>query len=121
MTKQGGFSLLGMIGWVITVIFVGILAMRVVPSYLEYFTLKKIVTEVANTAASDSATDADIRSTFEKRLDVNNITRVTPRDLVIERGPQGTVLKLAYAVRQPLAGAASLCLDFEATANAKGR
>ncbi|MBI5937067.1 MAG: DUF4845 domain-containing protein [Betaproteobacteria bacterium] len=118
MANQRGFSFVSMILWLVTAIFVGILALRIVPSYIEYFSLKKIVTDVAATA-TEGASDADIRGTFGKRLDVNNITRVTPRDLLIERGAQGTVLKLAYSVRQPLAGQASLCLDFEATANAK--
>ena len=119
MSNQRGFSLLSMIMWLITAIFVGILALRIVPSYLEYFSLKKIVKEVSAMATSDSVTDADLRTAFGKRLDVNNLPRLTPRDLAIERGPQGTVLKLAYSVRQPLAGPASLCLDFEAQANAK--
>lgn len=119
MPKQQGFGLLSMFMWLVAMIFVGILALKIVPSYFEYWALKKLVKETAAQSAADTADDAAIRSTFGNRLSINNITRVTTRDLVVERGPQGTVLKLAYSVRQPLMGPASLCLDFEIQAGGK--
>lgn len=118
MSNQRGFTFLGMVMLLSTLAVVAIIALRVVPPYIEYFSLKKIVKEVSLTA-SESVSDAELRGTFEKRLDINSITRVTPRDLAIERGPRGIVLTLAYSVKQPLVAQVSLCIDFEAQASNK--
>ena len=119
MPKQQGFGLLGMVMWLIVAVFAGIVLLKIVPAYIEYYSLKKILKETATQASAETVTDGDLRQGFGTRLNTNNITRVTPRDLAIERGSQGTVLKLAYSVRQPLFGPASLCLDFELQAGGK--
>ncbi|MEW5893161.1 MAG: DUF4845 domain-containing protein [Pseudomonadota bacterium] len=119
MSKQTGFSLLNMLLLAIVIIFAGIVAMRVVPSYIEYFTLKKIVQETLAQPSLDAVSDLELRQRFDKQLSINNISQVTSRDLVIERGPQGVSAKLAYSVRRPLMGQASLCLDFEIEASGK--
>lgn len=119
MSKQKGFSLISMLLLAIVVIFGGIMAMRVVPAYIEYFTLKKMVEETMAQPSLDNVSDAEIMEKFGKQLSINNITRVTPRDLLIERGPQGVTAKLAYSVRQPLMGKVNLCIDFETQAGGK--
>ncbi|NWG86708.1 MAG: DUF4845 domain-containing protein [Hydrogenophilaceae bacterium] len=119
MSKQNGFSLIGMLLLAIVVIFASVMALRVVPTYIEYFTIKKMVEETMAQPSLDNVSDAEIREKFGKQLSINNITRVTSRDLLIERSSQGVVAKLSYSVRQPLMGQASLCLDFETQAGGK--
>lgn len=111
--------MIGMLLLAIVVIFAGIMAMRVVPPYIQYFTIKKMVEETMDQPDLQNVSDLEIRDKFSKQLSVNDVTVVTARDLLIERGPQGVVAKLSYSVRKPLVGQASICLDFDIQAGGK--
>ena len=46
MHKQRGLSLIGILFWIIVLVFVAILGFRLVPAYTEYFSVEKVLKEM---------------------------------------------------------------------------
>lgn len=112
MTFLGYVIVLGVIG------FFAIMAMKLAPLYLEYQSVVKIMNGVAQEATAAS-TPASVRSTIQKRLDVNNITRINAKDFVIKRD-RGTTLSIDYEARTQFMGNLWFLLVFEHSVALRG-
>lgn len=113
MTFLGYVIVLGVIG------FFAIMAMKLVPLYLEYQSVVKIMNGVAAESTAN-ASPASIRGTIQKRLDVNNIERVTAKDFVLKRERDGTTLSVDYEARTQFAGRLWFLLMFDHTVELRG-
>lgn len=106
---QNGLSLIGLLFVAAIIIAVAIVAMRVVPSALEFMAIRsaveKIVTSGANTAR-------DLQAAFDRHAAVDDISSISGRDLIIEKMDGGTVVSFAYEKRIPLGGPVSLIIDY---------
>lgn len=116
MNRQHGVSLTGFLVVCGILVVVSALAMRVVPVYTEYNTIKRDLTEIANNPDMVSASDGDIRDAFTKKASVDNVTAITAQDIDIEREP--LKLHVKYGVDMPIVSNFTLHLNFEV--NAKG-
>ena len=114
--NQFGLTLTGLIASAIVLIVGALLAMKVVPPYLEFFNAKKLITQVANEGKS---TVNDIRQSFDLRSAVDDVTTVKGSDLEITKEGAEVVISFAYRKEIPLFGNAGLYLDF--AADSKGR
>lgn len=117
MHKQRGVSMLGFMLVAIVVIIFAMLAMKLVPAYIEFFSVKKILNAMGQDNEVKSMTNADIRSSFAKRADVGYVTVVKPADLNIDRSGRNLVLSTEYEYRTPLVANISLIVDFKASSN----
>lgn len=108
MTFMGYVLLLAVIG------FFAIMAMKLAPVYLEYQSVVRIMNGVA--AENDVNTPpAALRSTIQKRLDVNNIESVNARDFKITREKGEAVLAVQYEARTKFIGNLWFLLEFDHT------
>ena len=117
MHKQRGVSMFGFMLVAIVVIIFAMLAMKLVPAYIEFFSVKKILNAMGQDNEVKSMTNADIRSSFAKRADVGYVTVVKPADLNIDRSGRNLVLSTEYEYRTPLVANISLIVDFKASSN----
>ncbi len=121
MHHQRGLSL---VGWLIVAGlagFLAIVALKLFPVYLEYWTVRTVIDEVANMPAVDKKSRSYIMTTIGKRLDVNSVQTVKPRDIKYERQDSGGVrLHLKYEVRKPLVGNVDVVVKFEHIAPLRG-
>ena len=117
MHKQRGVSMFGFMLVAIVVIMFALLAMKLVPAYIEYFSVKKILNAMGQDSEIKSMSNADIRNSFAKRADVGYVTVVKPADLNIERGGGNLVISTEYEYRTPLVANISLIVDFKASSN----
>jgi hypothetical protein len=112
--KQRGVSFLVvfLIGVILALGAVG--AMKIVPAYTEFATIKKTIMAVA---ASEGRTGSvsEIRKAFERRSSIDNITAVTPGELEITKDGGEVVISAAYAKKVPLFANVSVCIDFVAS------
>lgn len=91
---QQGITLLGLLLWAIIIGFVALLAMRVLPTLNEFFTIQKAVNKVAIEGGS---TVPEIRSAFEKQRDIEySIQSVSAKDLDITKENDKIVVRFAY-------------------------
>lgn len=111
--KQTGISLVGLIFGGMILIFAALLAMKVAPSYIEYFNAKKAIYGIVNENAEASVND--VRKSFEARATIDDITSVRPADLEISRDRGLLVVAFAYRKEIRLFSNISLCIDFAAS------
>ena len=117
MHKQRGVSKFGFLLVAIVVIMLAMLAMKLVPAYVEYFSVKKILNAMGQDNEIKSMSNAEIRSAFAKRADVGYVTVVKPSDLSIDRSGGNLVISTEYEYRTPLVANISLIVDYKASSN----
>jgi hypothetical protein len=117
--KQRGVSISGFLTVVVVLIFVAIAGMKVIPPYLDDYTIKKKFNEVAHDPDLKNATVHDIRQSFVTRVQVTNITAIKAEDIEVTKDADGITLSASYSVKIPLFGNASLVLEFNPSSIAK--
>lgn len=117
MHKQRGVSMLGFMFIAVAVIIIAMLAMKLVPAYIEFFSVKKILNSMGQDAETKSMSNIEIRNSFSKRANVGYVTVVKPEDLTIDRSGGNMVISTEYEYRTPLVANISLVVDFKATSD----
>lgn len=112
--RQRGVTLVGMVLWGIVVVFIALVAMKLIPAYSEFFEIKKILNDIGKEANTNGMSNAEIRERFSKRALIDNISTVSAADLKIDRDNGRTVVAVEYSFQAPLAGNLSLLADFSA-------
>lgn len=119
-SKQRGmttFSIVFLIGGIAVVAF---LVMKMLPPYLEYFSIKKVLAVMAKQEDLQNMTSPDIRKAFDRRATIDNITVVEGKDLEVSKEGGDTVVSVEYSVKIPLVANVSAVIDFS-DSTAKGR
>lgn len=112
--KQAGISFLGMLFVGAFIALIAITAIRIVPSYTEFMTVKKVLKAMQQDPL-DTMTPKEIKTAFDKRASIDYISVVSSEDLSIERSDSGaTVISVEYQVVRPLMGNLSVLMDFSA-------
>ena len=112
MRAQRGFSLGSLLMWSVILVLLAIGGMKIVPSVIEYGTILKDAKKVA-VAASPQDTVAEIRKAFQRFIDVDNITSITPAELDISKQGNEIVIEFFYAHKIPLGGPVSLLIEYQ--------
>lgn len=113
--SQRGLTMFGFLFVAIVFIAVAMLAMKLVPAYIEFFSVKKILAAMGQESELKSMSNADIRKDFTKRADVGYVTVVKPEDLSVDRSGGNPVVTAQYEYRTKLVGNVSLVVDFSAS------
>lgn len=114
MRGQRGVSLSGLI-WVLAILaFIGIMAAKLLPSYIEYFTVKKMFASMEQSGDLKGSV-REIRMSFDRRNAIEDVKSVKPEDLEISKVGGETVVSANWSVKVPLVSNISACLDFAVT------
>lgn len=116
-SQQRGLTMLGFLFVAMMLIFVAMLAMKLVPAYIEFFSVKKILNTMGQESDLKSKSNAEIRNDFIKRANVGYVTVVKPEDLTIDRRNGGLVVSADYVFRSKLVGNVSIVVDFSASSD----
>jgi hypothetical protein len=111
---QQGVTILGLVAALIVMIVVALVAMKVIPSFLEFRTAKTAIELIARSAQNP----AEARRAFENRSAIDDIVTITAKDLEISREGNQLVLAFAYRKEVPLFGPVGLYIDY--AANSRG-
>lgn len=117
--KQSGMTMIGMMFIAIIVVFVAVVAMKLIPAYTEFLAIQKILKDIGGEAGSQNMSNAEIRERFIKRADVDNIKSISANDLRINRGSGRTVVSADYSFQTELVGNVSLLVDFSASSDSR--
>jgi hypothetical protein len=115
--RQHGLSMIGFLFVAAVLVFVAMLAMKVVPAYIEFFSVKKILATMGQESDIRSKSNAEIRDNFDKRASTSYVTVVKPGDLSIDRSGGVPVISADYQFRTKLVGHVSLVIDFSASSD----
>ena len=116
-SQQRGLTMLGFLFVAMMLIFVAMLAMKLVPAYIEFFSVKKILNTMGQQSDLKTKSNAEIRNDFIKRANVSYVTVVKPEDISIDRRNGGLVVSADYAFRSKLVGNVSIVVDFSASSD----
>ena len=114
--RQQGISLTGLILVLMVLGLFALLAIKVVPSYLEY---RAVRDGVARAKAAGGGV-VEMQATFDKFAEINNISAIHGRDLVISRDGATPEISFAYEKRIPLTERATLVIDYDGTTSPGG-
>ena len=115
MRQQRGMGFAGVLLVLIAIVFIAIIGMKLVPAYIEYFTIKNAITAITQSGQLRSATVADVRKAFDSRANIDAITAVRPADLEITKDGNDIVVAFAYEKKIPLFYNISVVIDFAAS------
>jgi hypothetical protein len=116
MKKQTGITFLGFIivaAFLLSIVMAGII---VVPDYIEYFGVKKIIQHIGSEPNFSDMTKTDIVTEFDKGAQAGYVTVVKGSDLQITKDADGKqVVTAEYQVVRHLAFNLSALMDFKAS------
>lgn len=111
MKYQRGVALSGLIFWGFVLFFVALLGMKVLPTAIEYFKIKKDCKTVVAQIGKD-ATVADVRNAFNRFADIDQLDfKGNQLDISKENGQ--IVISFAYEKRIPLFANVSLLIEYQ--------
>jgi type II secretory pathway pseudopilin PulG len=113
---QRGVSLLGLIFVLAILGAVGVFAMKVFPTFLEYRSIKNGIT----VAKSTGGTVREMQQSFDKNAEINMVDAISSKDLVFSKDTGETEISFAYQKKIPIAGNVSLLIDYEGTTARNG-
>ncbi len=114
-SQQQGATMIGIIFIAGLIVFFSIMALKLVPSYIEYATIQSHLRDLARAPDTRAAPPRDIMSAFNRRKHIDNITSVDGRDMDIDKQGSEVVLTIEYETRIHLMGNLSACIDFLAS------
>jgi hypothetical protein len=114
---QRGLSLSGLFLVLLAVIAVALLAMKLIPAYMEFGTAKNAIQGIARERGN--ASPPEIRRAFEARAAIDDITAIKAADLDITKEGGEVVIGFSYRKEVPLFANVGVYMDF--AANTKGR
>ena len=114
MGKQDGVSLKGLIITLAVLGFLAVMAAKLMPAYIEYFTVKKMLSSMEQ-AGDFKLTVREIRKSFETRNAIEDVKSVRGEDLEVTKEGGETVVSAAWSVRVPMVSNVSACIDFAVT------
>lgn len=116
-SHQRGLSMIGFLFVAVMLVFIAMLAMKVVPAYIEFFGAKKILADMAHQSDLRNMSNGEIRNDFDKRASVGYVKGVTGKDLVVDRRGGVPVVSADYTFRTKLVHNISLVIDFSASSD----
>jgi Domain of unknown function (DUF4845) len=116
--KQTGMTFIGLVLVIAVVIFIAVIGIKVTPAYLEFFSIKKIISKIGHEANFNSMSKKEIIDEFTNGANISYVTVIQGSDLVIQKSDEGNLVKAEYQVVLPIVANASILLDFS-TSTAK--
>ena len=110
--RQSGLTFVGFIMIAVFVVFVAIAGMKLVPPYMHSAQIAQILKSIANDPLMQGASTKEIKDSYNKRANINYITDITAEDIEINKIDGKFTLSTSYTVKIPIAGNATLVLEF---------
>ena len=110
--RQQGLTL---ISWLIVLsllVFALIVGIKVVPHYLEHFSVKQVVESLETEPALYEKRPHEIRKLLEKRFKINYITAVNGKDIEINKDGRVVTVMVDYQVKEHIVGNIDVLISF---------
>lgn len=120
--KAKGITLIGFVILLAVLGFFAYLAMRLVPMYVEYFSVVKAMEQVRNEPGSGQKSLEEIRRSLALKFDAQYIddASVPPSAILLKREGGSTTLRIAYEKRVPFLYNIDLVGKFDKSINLAG-
>ena len=116
MLQQRGLSLIGLLVVSAVLVVVALIGFKLLPAYVEYFTVKRVIGDIAYDTQVQGGSVRDVMTAFQRRAQIDDITSIKASDLEITKESSGFTIATAYQRCVPLFANVSVCIDFEVSA-----
>ena len=113
--NQQGMTFIGVMFVGMVIVFGAILIMKLIPPYLEFWSVQKIIGVMAKDSGLPEMTPAQIRDSFDRRAVIDNVRVIEGKDLDIGKDRGQSVVAADYSVTVPIAGNLSALIEFRAS------
>lgn len=113
--RQHGLSMIGFLFVATVVVVVTLLAFRMMPAYIEHYTIQKALEGAL--ADSNDLSVATIRRAMDRRLAADYADAVVGKDVEVTKNGNAITASVSWQVKLPLVSNVSLLLDFDAAAS----
>ena len=113
-TAQRGLSMLGFLFVAAVAVAIVMIGFRTLPSYIEYFTVKKVMQKTLQDAPEPFSL-AKFRSDFDLKASADYIDSVRGSDIDVVKEGNALVATATWSNKLHMVGNVSVVLDFEAT------
>lgn len=100
--RQRGLTVIGMLLLIVVLGFMALVAMKVIPMYIQYFTIKSTIESIRKEPQLAQMGLMEIQTAIQKRFDIGYVDKITAKDLKLRNDRSGRVLDLVYEDDQPL-------------------
>jgi hypothetical protein len=114
MNKQRGVTLTGLLVTSVLLVFVAIVGFKLLPSYIEYWTVQRIISDIARAPDVRGGSLRDVQAAFDRRTAIDNVNSVKSSDLEVTKTSDGFDILVSWTTRVPLFGNVNACIDFQA-------
>ena len=112
-SKQRGMSIPSMLVIAVMVGFFVMCALRLVPRYFEYLSVREIVTTVAREHNRDEDSISDIRRRLDTMFNTNQIYDLNPKDVEVFHKDGRTYIDATYEARVSIMGSIDAVIVFD--------
>lgn len=112
---QKGITLIGFVFILIVLGFFAYLGMRIIPMYIEYFSVVKSINHVVSQPGIGTADEHRIRDLLSREFDIGYVDSIQDKDVKIKRLQNAIELTVDYEVRKPGAYNIDLVGHFQKT------
>lgn len=113
-SKQRGITLTGALMGMIVLALAGLFAAKLLPAYLDYFAVQKIIKAMETNGEITGSVQA-IRNAFDRRNSIEGVQAISGPDLDVTKEGGEAVVTAAWSTKVPIIGNFSACLDFTVT------
>jgi Tfp pilus assembly protein PilE len=114
-TRQRGLSMIGFLFVAAVLMIVALLAFRMIPAYIEYYTIQKALENAL--ADTNDPSLANVRKAMERRLNADYADAVSARDVAVNKNGNTITASVSWEKKLPLVQNVSLLLEFDASAS----
>ena len=111
--RQRGLTILGFMLVAAVVVVFAMVGFRVIPSYIEYFSVKRSLEETMRGGSADPNNPAAFRAELARRLQTSYVEEVKATDAILQRSGTQVVAEMAWERRLHLVGNMYILLEFE--------
>lgn len=108
---QRGVSLGGLVIALVVLSMLALLAMKVIPPYMEFLNARNAIQAIARDRPD---TVASVRKSFDARASIDDVNSVAGSDLEVTKEGNDVVISFAYRKEVPLFANLGLYIDFAA-------
>ena len=119
LARQKGVTAVGMAIILALVAFFALLTLRIVPIYIENFSVSSHLKSLAEDSETKSLSDRDIRSRLKKSFYIDDVKNVTEDNIFIDHEGGKTTITIDYEVRAPIFGNIDVVVSFNEEAVVK--
>ena len=100
--RERGWTMIGGMIILCLLAFVVVIGFRLVPMYLDYFTVQSSLESLKSEPEVARMSKYDILASIQRRFDVGYVDVVTSKDVKIKQDKNGKFVELVYEDRRPL-------------------